>query len=282
MRRITSARDVLSLLFSVLLLCAVVVITCTPFVLMISGSFKEDYEIFSMAPSLLPRQLDLRKYQQLFANWPFLRSMLNSVYVTSVRTIGACFFCTMAGFAFAKYKFPGKNTLFIIMLATMMLPSETSLVPSYVLFRALGGVNQMWSLIVTGLVPAFGVFMLRQFAAGGLPDDTIESARIEGANEHQILMRIGFPMLAPAIFSFAILHFMNSWNDFLWPIIIMTERTKLTSTALLRSIADASSQGNNGVLLAATTISVIPILLIYAIFHRQIVTGVLEGTGKEG
>lgn len=282
MRKPTSFRGALFLLFSAAALCLVTVVTCTPFVLMVSGSFKEDYEIFAMVPRLMPGTFDFRKYDQLFANWPFMTSMFNSVYVTGVQTLGGCFFCTLVGFTFAKYRFPGKNALFIIMLSTMMLPGETRLVPSYLLFKALGGVNKMWSLIVPGLVPAFGVFMLRQFAVAGVPDDTMEAARIEGAGEFQILMRIAFPMLVPAIFSFAILTFMNAWNEFLWPIIIMTERTKLTSTALLRSIADASSQGNNGVLLAATTISVIPILTIYGIFHKQIIKGVLEGSGKEG
>ena len=268
-------------LLSLLLLAVIIVICCFPFVLMISGSFKEDYEIFTLTPNILPRSFSLSKYQELFRQWPFLSAMANSVIVTVITTLGACLFCTMAGFTFAKYRFPGKNFLFMLVLATLMLPLETRLVPTYLLFRAMGGANKLWSLILPGLVPAFGIFMLRSFAANGVPTETMEAARIEGATETRILFRIAFPMLTPAIFSLAILIFMNTWNDFLWPIIIISRREQLTVTALLRSIGDVSMNGGYGILLAATTLSVLPILVLYLIFNRQMVKGIIEGSGKE-
>lgn len=267
---------------AVLLVTAVVVVTCYPFAFMVLGSFKEDYEIFTLTPSILPRNgFSLIKYEQLFANWPFMASMLNSVIVTVVQTIGACFLCAMSGFAFAKYRFPGRNMLFMIVLASMMMPSETRLVPTYMLFRSMGGMNQLWSLIVPGLVPAFGVFMLRQFAVGSVPTETMEAARIEGATENQVFLKVGLPMMGPAIFSFAILNFMTTWNDFLWPIIIINDRSKLTVTALLRSIGDVSLNGNHGMLLAGTTLSTLPILLLYFVFNKQMINGIMEGSGKE-
>ena len=271
-----------SKLLSALLVLVVVIVTCYPFLFMALGSFKEDYEIFTLTPSLLPRNgFSLIKYEQLFINWPFTQSLVNSMIVTVLQTAGACLFAAMAGFAFAKYKFPGRNVLFIIVLASMMMPYETRLVPTYMLFRSLGGMNRLWSLIVPGIVPAFGVFMLRQFAVGSVPTETMEAARIEGANENDILFRIGLPMMAPAIFSFAILNYMTTWNDFLWPIIIINERTKLTVTALLRSIGDVSLNGNHGMLLAGTTLSTLPILLLYFLFNKQMINGILEGSGKE-
>jgi ABC-type glycerol-3-phosphate transport system permease component len=169
----------------------------------------------------------------------------------------------------------------MVVLASMMMPGETRLVPTYLLFRSLGGVNQLWSLIVPGLVPAFGVFMLRQFAVGAVPNEIMESARLEGSGEYQILWYLGFPMMAPAIFSFAILTFMNVWNDFLWPIIIISDRKLLTVTALLRSIGDSSLNGNHGMLLAATTLSALPIILLYTVFNQRLIGGIMEGTGKE-
>lgn len=269
-------------LLSLALIFLVVLSTCLPFLMMVMGSFKEDYEIFTMTPQLLPRNgLTFIKFQQLFANWPFLDSMLNSVIVAVLQTAGACFFCTLAGYTFAKYRFPGRNLLFMVVLASMMMPGETRLVPTYLLFRSLGGVNQLWSLIVPGLVPAFGVFMLRQFAVGAVPNEIMESARLEGAGEYQILWYLGFPMMAPAIFSFAILTFMNVWNDFLWPIIIISDRKLLTVTALLRSIGDSSLNGNHGMLLAATTLSALPIILLYTVFNQRLIGGIMEGTGKE-
>lgn len=265
-----------------LFLAAVIVITCYPFLMMALGSFKEDYEIFSLRPSLLPEKgFQTKMYELLFANWPFWRSMLNSAAVTVTTTALTCFFCTMAGIAFAKYNFPFKNILFLVMLSSMMFPMETRLVPTYLLVRELGGVNRLWSLILPAAIPAFGIFMMRQFASGALPEETLEAARIEGARESQILFRLGFPMMKPAIASLAILTFMNVWNDFLWPIIITTSKEKLTVTALLRSVGDSSLNGNYGVMLAAAFLSVLPILIIYLLFHRQIIGNIVEGAGKE-
>ncbi len=275
-------KRILFKLMAAFLVGVIVIITCYPFVFMVLGSFKEDYEIFTLTPSFLPRNgFSPIKYEQLFANWPFNQSLVNSLIVTVLQTACACLFASMAGFAFAKYRFPGRNVLFIIVLASMMMPYETRLVPTYMLFRSLGGMNQLWSLIVPGIVPAFGVFMLRQFAVGSVPTETMEAARIEDAKENDILFRIGLPMMMPAIFSFAILNYMTTWNDFLWPIIIINERTKLTVTALLRSIGDVSLNGNQGMLLAGTTLSTLPMLFLYLLFNKQMINGILEGSGKE-
>lgn len=267
---------------SLLLLFGVILITCFPFLMMFMGSFKEDYEIFSLSPRILPAGgFNVKMYRMLFRNWPFLTNLMNSVFVAVSTTALACFFCTAAGFVFAKYQFPLKNGLFLIMLSSLMIPLETRLVPTYLLVKQLGGVNHLWSMILPNAVPAFGIFMMRQFASGTVPPETMEAARMEGATENQILMRIGFPMLKPAIVSLAILTFMNTWNEFLWPIIITTKKEKLTVTALLRSIGDVSMNGNYGVLLAAATLSALPILILYLIFHNQMIDGIVEGTGKE-
>lgn len=269
-------------IFSIVGLIFVVVVTCYPFLMMVSGGFKQDYEIFSRNPSLIPKNgLDFSMYQNLLANWPFFRNMLNSIIVCISSTVLTCFFCTLAGYTFAKYDFPFKNTLFMIMLSSMMIPNVATMVPSYLVVRGMGGMNKLWSLIIPGCVPAFGIFMMRQFAVTGVPIDTIEYARVEGASEGRILFSIAFPMLTPGIFSLAILTFMNCWNDFLWPIIIMTKKEKLTVTALLRSIGDTSLNGNFGVLLAATTLSTIPIIIFYLLFHKKLVEGILEGMGKD-
>lgn len=267
---------------SLILLVAFVIICCFPFVLMVMGSFKEDYEIFTLTPALFPKNgFRLVKYTQLFASWPFTQDLLNSVIVTVLSTMLTCLFCTIAGYTFAKYSFPGKNLLFMLVLSTLMLPLETRLVPTYLLFRGIGGVDKLWSLILPNIIPAFGIFMMRQFASNGVPMEIMEAARIEGCSETRILFSIGFPMLLPGIVSLAIMTFMNVWNDFLWPIIIISNRNKLTVTALLRSIGDVSMNGGYGILLAATTLSALPILVIYLIFNRHMVKGIVEGSCKE-
>lgn len=276
-----NVRNMLKWSISILALVIFLLITCYPFLLMVMGSFKEDYEIFSITQSLLPRKgFDFEMYRKLFADWPFLRSMLNSVFVALATTVLTCFFCTIAGYTFSKFDFPYKNALFMIMLASLMIPQVATLVPSYLMIRKMGGVNHYWPLIVPGAIPAFGVFMIRQFADKGLPVDVLEYARVEGASEWFILRKIVFPMLRPGIFSLAILTFMNTWNDFLWPIIITSKKEMLTVTALLRSIGDSSMNGGTGILLAATTLSTFPILILYFLFHKQLVSGILEGSSK--
>lgn len=267
---------------SLLCLCTVIIITCYPFVMMIMGGFKEDYEIFSMTPSIFPRDgFNFKFYRKLFQEWPFIRNLFNSVIVTgSVTAIGG-FFCTLAGFTFAKYQFPFKQGLFMVLLSSLMIPNIAMIVPTYLIVRGMGGVNTFWSLILPGSIPAFGIFMIRQFAVSGVPDESLEYARVEGASEWKILLHIAFPMLSPAVFSLAILTFMNTWNDFLWPIIITTKKEMLTVTALLRSIGDASLNGGYGVLLAATTLSTIPMIILYLLFHKKLIQGILEGMGKE-
>jgi len=264
-----------------ILLIVLVIITITPFLLMFLGGFKENYEIMNLHPKLLPAEgFDFRKYKALFDEWPFTRNILNSLFITTTTTIGGCFFCALAGFTFAKYKFPGRDKLFVILLASMMVPLASRLVPTYILIRSLGGMNKYWSLIVPGLVPAFGVFLMRQYAYSGIPDSIIEAAKIEGASEWQIFMRIGLPIMKPTIVALAILIYMGSWNSFLWPLVVVTKKEMFTVTVALRALADTSLMANYGVILAAATLGVLPIILIFIIFFKKMSKGTLEGFNK--
>lgn len=276
MKKINTGRLLLTVFLSLLLLSCVI-----PFVLMILGSFKDNYEIITLKPKFLPSHgFDLRKYGALFEEWPFVRNMLNSFIVTGITTVGACFFCGLIGFTFAKYEFPGKNVLYMILLSSMMIPVAARLVPSYLVIRALGGVNRYWALILPNLIPAFGVFLIRQYAASGIPDEMMEAARIEGAREGQIAMRIAFPIMTPVITSLAILTFMNSWNDFLWPLVVALKKEMFTVTVALRSLSDTSLQADYGIILAAATLSAIPILTLYVFAHKRLIEGMLEGSIK--
>ncbi|MDO3676828.1 carbohydrate ABC transporter permease [Paenibacillus ehimensis] len=260
-----------------------VLMTAYPFFYMVLGSFKENFEILSLNFSILPRNgFHFSKYTMLFENWPFIRNMANSIVVSVGITVSAAFFCLLSGYTFAKYKFPGKNVLFIIMLSTMMIPFETRLIPSYLLIRSLGWLNSYAGLIVPLMIPAFGIFLIRQYAVTSVPDDLMEAARIEGATETQIFVKIGFPILMPAVVSLVVLTFMNSWNDFLWPLIVVTKKELFTVSVALRAIADPTSVVDLGMVFAAATISVLPILLLYAFMNKKMVEAMLEGTGKEG
>lgn len=269
-------------LLEMLLFVIVLIITVYPFAMMITGSFKQDYEIVAKSYALWPqRGWDTTGYRVLFQSWPFIRNLLNSIFVVSVSTILTCFFCTLAGYTFAKYNFKGKNILFYIALSSLMLPFETRMIATLQVVKTLNGLNSYWALIIPNCIPVFGIFMIRQFAEKGVPLEVIECARIEGASEWKIFLKVGFPMLKPAIMSLAILTFMNCWNDFLWPIIMTTKPEMLTVTALMRSISDTTLNGSYSVMLAGATLSSLPVLLIYLLFSRQIIGGIMEGSVKE-
>lgn len=269
-------------LLEMLLFAMIFIITVYPFAMMITGSFKQDFEIVANSYKLWPEKgWDTMGYSALFKNWPFTRNLLNSLFVSSASTLLTCFFCTLAGYTFAKYEFKGKTVLFFVALSSLMLPFETRMIATYQVVKMLKGLNSFWALIIPNCIPVFGIFMIRQFAAKGVPMETIECARMEGATEWQIFMKVGFPMLKPAVMSLAILTFMNSWNDFLWPIIMTTKAEMLTVTALMRSVSDTTLNGSYSVMLAGATLSSLPILLIYILCSRQIIGGIMEGSVKE-
>lgn len=275
-------KRLLTLALSIIMLAIAFIITMYPFLMMISGSFKQDYEIISRHPTLFPQNgLDIKAYRILFDSWPFFRNIANSMLVSTASTILTCFFCALAGYTFAKHRFPGRNILFMVALSSMMLPLESRLVSTYLVVKSMGGVNTFWALIIPNCIPVFGIFLIRQFAAGGIPLETMEAARVEGASEWKIFLSIGIPMLRPAIVSLAILTFMNVWNDFLWPVIITTKPEMLTVTALMRSVSDTTLNGNYAVMLSGATLAALPILLIYTVFNKQIIGGIMEGSGKE-
>lgn len=277
-----NAKSVIARTIMYVILWMLVFVTVVPFLFMALGGFKDNYEIITIKPRLMPQEgFNFRKYIALLDYWPFARNMLNSVVVSSTTTIAAAFFCGLAGYTFAKFNFPGRNALFMVLLASMMIPVASRLVPSYLVVRALGGVNTYWALIVPMMIPPFGVFMVRQYAHSGIPDELLESARIEGASEWRIFARLVFPLMSPILISLSILTFMTSWNEFLWPLVVATRREMLTVTVALRSLSDVSLQADYGIILAAATLSALPIILMYSVAHRSMIQGIIEGSGKE-
>ena len=265
---------------SYLLLSILIIVTLVPFVMMGLSSFKQDYEILSMKPKILPADgFTLREYKTLFAYWPFHRNFMNSIIVTTFTTVGAVFLCALCGITFAKYTFPGKNWLFLIIMGSMMLPFVSIIVPTFTLVKALGGLNTYWALIVPALTPPFGIFLMRQYALSGIPDALIEAAYIDGSSHWNTMLRILFPIMKPGIVSLAILTFMGTWNDFLRPLILTTKSKMFTVTVALSILADPG-QPDLGLVMAAATLSALPVLIIYIIFNKQMIGSILEGMGK--
>ena len=266
------------LVYAVLLLGALAL--ALPFYYMVVTSLKPPEEIAQPSPSLVVRHPTLAAYQDLFDAGLVLRSTWNSLVVGALSTLGALLFCTLAGYAFAKHRFPGRDALFLVLLTTMMIPGSVLLVPNFLLMRDLHWLDTWLPLIVPGLGGAFGVFLARQFIAK-IPDSLLECAKIEGAGEVRIFRSVVLPLSKPLLATLGILTFLGSWNSFLSPLIFLLDERKFT-LPLVMAMLQGRFPGKDNWQMAGATISIVPVLLLFALFQRQIVQS-LAGSGlKEG
>ena len=201
------------------------VLVVTPFIWMLLGSFKTNGELRQNPPTWWPQAPTLGNYQELFTRLDFAQFFTNSFVVAVVVTVGNMVFCSMLGYAFAKIDFWGRTWLFRLVLGTLMIPGMVLLVPLFVLISNLGMVNTYFGLILPFLAGAFGVFLMRQFMQG-IPDELIDAARVDGAGELRIFATVVLPLCKPALATLAILTFLGSWNNFLWPLVVASPWTK--------------------------------------------------------
>ncbi len=269
------------LLLAYLVLTVGIVVTLFPFMWMLLTSLKGFQELFNL--SFLPQSPTLDNYRQVLLETRFIQWFANSLLVAGVTTASVLFFDSMVGYTLAKFDFPGKNLIFILILSTLMIPTEMLVIPWFVgvsdlqLSRSVPGAY--FSIMFPGLMSAFGVFLMRQFFET-LPDDLLEAARIDGMSEFGIFWRIALPLVRPALASLAIFTFLGNWNAFLWPLIVIQKpefRTLPVGTALFNG--EAGTQW--GLIMAASSLAVIPVLIVFAIFQRQIIEGIVL-TGMKG
>ncbi len=248
-------------------------ITLLPFVWMILGSFKTSGEIIRVPPSFWPEDPSLLNYRTILTDpkLPLARFYLNSLFV-SVSVVSLILFTSsLAGFIFAKYEFFGKNIAFGFILATLMIPFQVLMIPSYLMLVRLGLINSLWGLVIPGATSAFGIFLMKQFIQG-LPNELMDAARIDGSSEWGIYFRIILPQVGPALATLGILTFMGTWNSYLWPLIVITSHEKRTLPIVLTWFN--SMHGTRyDLTMAASVLVVVPILIVYAILQRWIVQG---------
>ncbi|GHO88077.1 carbohydrate ABC transporter permease [Dictyobacter formicarum] len=240
------------------------------------GSWHTD-TIFSFPPRFLPGPYMLDNLKKLEAQISVWRAFLNSVIVTGVSLAGALFFCSLAGFAFAKYRFRFKNALFYILLATMAVPGQITAIPLFVIMLKLGWVNTYQGIIIPGLVPAFGVFLMRTSIQQAIPDEILESARMDGANEVRIFFQIAFPNLLPYIAALSVFLFAGSWGSLYWPIIMLRSSDMFTLPVSLASIIGSYSQPYDE-LMVGSLLSVIPPLLLLLFLQRFFVKSLVAAS----
>ncbi len=255
-----------------------VVLAAVPFIYMISASFKPQNEIFTFPVQIIPKDPYLDNYTTLIGETLYLRWFLNTALVAVGRTALSLFLCMLAGFAFAKYDFPFRRVLFVMVLASFTLPFEVVLIPLYTMMVRLGWLNTYWVLIVPFAASAFGIFLARQYALA-LPTELMEAARIDGSSELGIFFRIALPNLRPALAVMGIIFFQASWNDFLWPLIVLNDSKMYVINLALPTLRGPYGD-QYGLVLGGAVIAVIPIIIIFFAMQRYFIEGIMAGALK--
>ncbi len=263
-----------------LLLIAGVVVMIAPFVWMLLGSLKPFSEFLQSPPPWLPQHPTVDNYDNLFNKLDFPQYFSNSMIVAGLVTGGNLLFCSMLGYALAKLKFPGRQWIFRLVLATLMVPGAVIVVPLFVLMSMLGFVNSYAGLVLPFLAGPFGVFLMRQFMLG-IPDELLEAARIDGAGEYRIFLQIAMPIATPALATLGILTFLASWNNFLWPLIVATNDSMYTLPVALATFSTGQHQADYGLLMAGSAVLAAPVVVIFLLLQRYFIEGIAT-TGLKG
>ena len=250
-----------------------------PFVWMISASLSEERSIEHI--TFLPVHFTFNHYARLFQTIPIVRSLLNSLLVSGTVTFGVLVFGSMVGYALAKHQFRGKNLIFYFIIFTMTLPFQLTLIPNYILMVKLGWTNTFLALIVPGLVNAFAIILFRQHFLT-IPQDLIDAAKIDGCSEMRILFQILWPVSVPTLITVGIITFMTTWNEVLWPIIVMRTESLMTMPQLVTLFAvGGRSMGQIGMKLASATLLAAPILIAYMFFQKYFIQSLAASGQKE-
>jgi multiple sugar transport system permease protein len=250
-----------------------------PFVWMISFSFGRPGEFLRLPPPILPSAPRLDNYVEVFEQVPFLSFLWNSTLVTVVVVVGQLITSSTAAYAFARLDFPGKGPLFILLLASLMIPFQLTVIPLFLMMRSLGLVDTLPALIIPWLGNVFGVFLLRQYFAT-IPREIDEAAQLDGAGRFRIFYRFIIPMSAPALASLAILSFNATWNSFLWPLISINPTEKMPLPLGMTFLnGQQVGAGATGVVMAGVTLSVLPPLFVFLLLQRRLVDGIAMTSG---
>lgn len=269
------------ILYAILLFLALVFIF--PFWAMFVSSLMKDDELFSSKPNLYPRYgINWTGYTILFREYEFIRPLWNSFYIASVRTIGILFFSALAGFTFAKRNFPGREKLLYIMMLTMMLPQQATIIPWYLLMvKIFRWYNTYWALWVPAWAPAFGILMMRQFTVQAIPDEMMDAAAIDGCGVFMTFVRIAVPLIMPGLAVLAILQFISGFNLFLEPLLVLSSPKKINAAIMVTWFRGSQVIPPRwSMLFAAATMTTLPMLIFYFVFQKQLVGGLLSGALK--
>ena len=250
-----------------------------PYYWMVISSLKPPEELYTYPPRFLVQRPTVKPYVELFTLLPMARSLFNSIFVATAVTLSNMFFCALAGYAFAKLRFPGRDAIFLALISAMMIPWQVSLIPGFVIVKELGWLNTFLALIIPNLAMPFGIFLCRQYIMS-IPDGLIEAARIDGYNEWRIYWRVILPLLTPALATLAIFTFLSQWNSFVWPLIVI-QSSRMRTVPLIMAVLNGQFGGNFAMMMAGALVVTLPILVVFLIFQRQFIRGVFLTSIRE-
>ena len=251
-----------------------------PFLWMVLGSIKPEADFLKSPPTFWPSQPTTDNFGRLFDQLDFPRYFFNSSLIAFIVTAGNLIFCPMLGYALAKLRWRGKGLVMAVVLATLMVPAGVTLIPNFILMSNLGLVNTYPGLILPFLAGPFGVFLMRQFMLG-VPNELLEAARIDGANEFRIFWTVVMPLATPVLATLGILTFLGNWNSFIYPLVMAQEPNMYTLPVALATFATGQYQADHGMLMAGSVILVLPVLIVFILFQRWITEGIAT-TGLKG
>jgi multiple sugar transport system permease protein len=277
-RTSTWARPAVGTIALYIVLSLIGVAMVFPFLWMIATSFKHPADIYTL--SLIPSQVTLDNYVTALTRFPFARWFGNSVLVACVTTLSVAFFDSLTGYVLAKLEFPFKTVIFVVILSTLMVPTEMLVIPWYIMSVDYHWTDSYWGIMFPGVMSAFGVFLMRQFMQS-VPNELLDAGRIDGLGEFGLYWRIAMPLVRPALAALCILTFLGNWNAFLWPLIVIQDPLMRTLPVGLSQFSYGEAGSRWELIMTGASIATIPVLLIFAVFQRQIIRGVAL-TGLKG
>ena len=260
------------------LLAGLAFIALFPLLWMVSVSFMPAGASSTLPTPILPTQVTLDNYRQLFGRLGMGRYFVNSLALALLSSVISVSFNVMAGYAFAKLKFRGRDAIFKALLGALVIPGQVAMLPLFLMLKPLGLINSYAGAVVPMMASVFGIFLVRQFARG-IPDDLLEAARIDGASEWRIFLTIVVPVLTPVLATLAIFSFLGSWNDFMWPLIVLTDDSLHTLPVALAGLSREHVQDNE-LMMAGSVVTILPVLVVFLALQRQYMAGLMAGSVK--
>jgi multiple sugar transport system permease protein len=254
------------------------VLALLPLVWMVSASIMPAGQASTFPPRLFPREVTLDHYRALFTRLDLARYMMNSAIIAVTVTAISLVINSMAGYAFAKLRFRGRRRLFQVLSAGLVVPVQVAMLPLFLLMREMGLVNTYWGVIIPGMASIFGIFLIRQYAVS-IPDDLLDAARMDGAGELRIYWSVIMPNIVPILATLAIWTFLATWNDFMWPLIVLTDEARYTLPVALASLVGEHVQDTE-LMMAGSVLTILPVMIVFLFLQRYYIQGILTGSVK--